>query len=402
MIEKLRKKFILLTLLSVFALLLAILSVINITNFSLVANDADRITQRLVDEGGQFGPGVPNDNTGGGFIPGGPSSPETNASTRYFAYAFDSDGNARKIAYNINAIPEDSALSMAQKLSAVSQTTGWTNKQYRYRVAEKNNETIVVVIDEGRELRPSYYVLYFSIFGSLAGLLITFLILIPVSKKLIKPLEQSDSKQKRFIADAARELKVPITVMYANNETAVQNDEITKSNTRQLQKMQKLVDDLDNLLIFDKIQKVEYENLDVVKITADTLNSYENAFKNKGINLIKEFESPIMFDFNENMLKSMCVEIIENGLKYSKTFFRIKLTAQEKRLTIETFNDCDDVPDGDLDRVFERFYRMQNGINSKIDGNGVGLSIVREIVSLNNGRYAAKGENGVFHLKVEF
>ena len=187
MIEKLRKKFILLTLLSVFALLLAILSVINITNFSLVANDADRITQRLVDEGGQFGPGVPNDNTGGGFIPGGPSSPETNASTRYFAYAFDSDGNARKIAYNINAIPEDSALSMAQKLSAVSQTTGWTNKQYRYRVAEKNNETIVVVIDEGRELRPSYYVLYFSIFGSLAGLLITFLILIPVSKKLIKP-----------------------------------------------------------------------------------------------------------------------------------------------------------------------------------------------------------------------
>lgn len=412
MIEKLRKRFILYTILSVFALLFVLLSVINVTNFSLVASDADRITQMLVDSGGNFG-GPPenenmetpseNGNFNGGFIPGGPNSPETRESTRYFSYLIDSDGNITQIAYNISGVSEEDAESIVKNLVS-NNGTGWTNGYYRYRVQNNGDETTtVVVIDQSRELRPSYQVMYISIFGTLAGLVIVFLILIPVSKKLIKPIEQSDEKQKRFISDAARELKVPITVMSANNEVIKNkiDEEIAVSNSKQIKKMQKLVGDLDNLVVFDKISKFERENLNVAEIANKLIQSYEKSFEDKKIKLEKDYEDLVEFSSNENMLKKMFVEIFDNGLKYSKSYFKISIKKVEERFVFETFNDCDLLPDGDLDRVFERFYRMQNGINSKIDGNGVGLSIVREITTLHQGRYSAKGENGVFHLKVE-
>ena len=403
MIEKLRKKFIIFSLLSVFALLVVILSAINVTNFSLVAKDADNITQMLINEGGKFNDKTPPQNEGKAPIgtPVAPDSPETKASMRYFAYSFDKGGNATKLAYNVNAITEDEAQNIAKSLTGAQNTTGWTNGRYRYRVDSKDGNTTVVVIDESRELRPSYQVLYISVFGSLAGLIITLLVLIPVSKKLIKPFETSDNKQKRFIADAARELKVPISVMYANNEVSTQDEELTKSNVKQLKKMQKLVDDLDDLLVFDKKQDIEREPLDIAKLTDDVIKPYEDSFKNKNVELLKEYGSPIPFNANANMLKRMYVEIIENGLKYSKTFFKVKLSQTDTRLTIETFNDGDNISDGELDRVFERFYRMQNGVNSTVDGNGVGLSIVKEIVALNSGRCTAKGESGTFHLKIE-
>jgi signal transduction histidine kinase len=69
---------------------------------------------------------------------------------------------------------------------------------------------------------------------------------------------------------------------------------------------------------------------------------------------------------------------------------------------LETRNDFPGNAEGPLDRVFDRFYRLDADNMSKYEGNGVGLSIVKEIVDAHRGRAKAKGEGGDFVLKIEF
>ena len=92
MIKKLRIKFVVYTLISVFVFLGIILSTINIVNFVLVANSADEMTLRIQNNGGHVTPG-PNGGPKQGSEPFGPDNPDMRDSLRYFTYRFDQNGN---------------------------------------------------------------------------------------------------------------------------------------------------------------------------------------------------------------------------------------------------------------------------------------------------------------------
>ena len=102
--------------------------------------------------------------------PMGPESPEMNASMRYFTYAFDSDGNAEQIAYQISAVTEEEAESWAESLA--DEKMGWTRGTYRYRVYEHKDKTYVTVIDQGRELLPSFRILSICVCGEVLVLIL--------------------------------------------------------------------------------------------------------------------------------------------------------------------------------------------------------------------------------------
>ena len=127
--NKVRKKIVIYAELSVFILLTVLLTIVNVINFSMVSDDADRITQRIAAESGAFasdqteGKGSDSDKPSrkpddtkadtdagrGRFGQMGPESPETQASMRYFTYAFDKEKNATQIVYKITSISEDEA-----------------------------------------------------------------------------------------------------------------------------------------------------------------------------------------------------------------------------------------------------------------------------------------------------
>ena len=62
-------------------------------------------------------------------------------------------------------------------------------------------------------------------------------------------------------------------------------------------------------------------------------------------------------------------------------------------------NDAERIPDGNLDVVFDRFYRLQEARASKVAGTGIGLSMAKEIVNLHHGKITATGKDGVFEIK---
>ncbi len=411
MIKKLRKKFVITALLSIFGLLTAILVTINVINFSLVENDADGVIERIIEDGGQFvdnggNPGGNNNDQrgNGGFQPTGPGSPEVSQTMRYFTIKF-TNGVASVEKLNVNAVNESEAISWAEEL--VNKKKGWTRTYYRYQVWESktdSNVTYVTVLDQGRELAPSFRVLNVSVVGELVGLVITLITLIVVSKFFVSPLEKSNRKQERFINDASDALKNPITVLDTQAKILEADGQIEMAELMQkaVDDLKKLVLGLDSLLLYDSNKPNDnITEFNLTELATEVVTLYKNEFDKNNKELNVEIADSVMLTGDKIKITELLNIVLDNAIKYSDTKATFKLNLENERRTIVITNDCKNIQDGDLDSVFERFYRSDDVKESGIDGMGLSLSIAREIVKLHHGRIKALGEAGMFVLKIE-
>lgn len=465
-LDAVRKRFVLLAALSIFVLLLALLTIINGVNFTMAAADADEITLRLAEhrgafekpgaasretdrvtlpadaenvsttaaapdmEGGSSGedggtedggtedggieeaaplekaapsdtgkkPDKPSRKRGPRVGPMGPDSPELASSTRYFTYAFDHDGNAQQIVFNISAVEPEDAETWADSLRVRAQT-GWTRTTYRYRVYHAGGLDYVTVIDQGRELLPSLRILMISILDGLLGVLISFLVLRSVSLRLFQPLEEADRKQKRFIADAERDFKVPLTVIDADAEALEREsgeNERTQSIHRQVKRMASLLKSLSSLALFDEAE-LDAKDLRFSEFARAAADGWRERFQEKGMALAADIPDGVTVRGDGQALADLLEELLENALKFGKTSASLSVRQDGERVEILVCSDTD-LPERSVEQVFDRFTRLENA--QGVPGAGLGLSRVKEIVRAHNGRVEAKAMGGLFTLTV--
>ena len=405
--NKLRKKFIIYTIVSLFILLFITLFIINFSNFSIVSDEADRVTEMIQSGKGSFNEKdmAPEGEEGDGRfkMPPGPDSKEIGQTTRYFVVKFNKDGNPSIVKHKINTFTEDEAIAFATSLIERSDSVGWTNTSYRYRVYADGKAKYVIVIDQSRELRTSYHVLWLSLGVLVGGTLLAFAILLPFSKRIIQPVVDSDKKQKRFIKDATRSMKTPLTIIEESNELLKEKDqELTKSIDMQLANLNWLLNNMNTLTILQDENPHNFVPVDINKEIELVIDDYIEKFNKRGIILNCSIAENISFNTTSDLFRKLFKEIVDNGAKYANSLFSIKITKSGDRLTIETNNDLkNEVKDSPQDRVFERFYRMENEYTNSVTGNGMGLAIVKEIADIHNGRCKAKTENNQFILKIE-
>lgn len=404
--NKARVKFIIYAEFSIFVLLTVLLSVINIIGFTEASDDADRITEMIASNNGTMKKSLPNSNFqkdgmhfGGRMMgPMGPDSPEMNSSLRYFTFAFDKDGNAELVEFRMSAVTQEDAEKWARSL--LHETTGWSNTTYRFRVYEQDGKTFVTVIDQARELLPCYRILTISGFGEAVVLIITLLVLLLIGKKLFKPIEEADRKQKQFISKLEKEFKMPLTVINADTELIEKESgqtEMTQSINRQVRKMTSLVKDLAVFSVFDD-NKTSVSTIDLSNLMKVMLDSKRSAFAEKGLTLEAEIDDGITFSCDEEAVKKCIRELIENSLRFAGSTVFFSLKKQGYRITLTQINDTG-LPSGSCDQVFDRFTRLENA-DSK-EGAGLGLSYVKDIVNAHNGRISARVSNGSFTLKID-
>ncbi len=330
--------------------------------------------------------------------PMGPDSPETTASTRYFTYAFDENGNSERIAFQLSAVSEEDAETWADSLRRTQQT-GWTRTTYRYRVYHSGGWDFVTVIDQGRELLPSFRILIISVIGGLLGVAVSYLFLLSVSERLFKPLEEADRKQKRFIADVEKDFKVPLTVMDADAEILEKEHgetEQTLSIHRQIRRMASLVRDLSALAIFDD-EDFEAAELDLSGFARAAADTWRGKFAEKGMSLATEVGDGIAVQGDGASLAALFEELLDNALKFGKSAATLSVKQDNNRVEIVLSNDTD-LPPKSVEQVFDRFTRLDNA--EGIPGAGLGLSHAKEIVRAHNGRISAKVADGTFSVRV--
>ena len=430
---KAQNKFILTAVLTVFTALFLLLGTINMTNFTMASEDADRVTGKLERANGFFAQmestqqeqtpqaqtpqgqlsqgqnpmgqdqiDQGRQNFRGGFGPMGPDSPDMAASSRYFTVSFTSDGESQIVAYAINAVSQEDALSWASDLYSGEDldhvVTGWTRGTYRYRIYQQDGQTYVTVLDQGRELISCYRILAISGIGLMLGTLISFVILKLTAQKLFSPVEEADRKQKQFLLQAEKEFKVPLTVISADTELIERRNgptDQTRSIHRQVKQMGALVKDLGRMAVFSSEQ--DLPELSLSAMTMDALNHKAERFAAKGLDISTEIAPDIKVKADAAMMGRVLDELTDNMIKYAKTHVRLILKKEGERILLQTENDSD-LPAGDADQVFDRFTTLKNASPEEA---GLGLSYVKDAVKSMDGRVSARVlEGGTFLLQI--
>ena len=409
------KKFRLTAILAIFVLLTVLLAVINIVSFTMATTDADEITQRIADQNGQMDVSVSGEPAPSGepmpggagwnwrfgpagfFGPTGPTAADTEASVRYFTAKFTADGQfAGMAAFAISAVTEEEAQEWASSL--LKETTGWTNGAYRYRVYELNSMTYVTVIDQSRELLASYRILIISLIGEILCLVIAFFVLRYVGRRLFAPLEEADAKQKKFVAGANRELRLPLTIINADTELLEREhgpDDHTRSIHRQVRKMEELVSRIETLSIFNEPESEHYE-VPLSDLLRASLDEAAERFEARSLPLSVDIAPDIRLSASAESMKRMVDELIDNALRYASGDVSFRLYRESERIVLLTENGTA-LPDGSYDNVFDRFTTLDNAPE---DAAGLGLAAVKEIVKAHDGRASARVANGVFTVRI--
>ena len=395
MIKKLRRKFILIAMCSMIFVLGTIVTVINVLNYQKTDNYSNRIISLLTDNEGGFPKDFPvRPNQGDGM------TPETPFEARFFSVMLDEQGDVvfsdvRQIA----AITPQTAEEYAKTLYQDSKTAGMYD-DYKYRAKETDKGTLYIFLDCTREMNSFRGFLQTSILISLGGLAVVFILIIIFSHIALKPVEESYQKQKHFITNASHDVKTPLTIINAGAEVIeLEHGEVewTKEIKKQTERLTALTDKLVFLSRMDEEnQKIEIREFNLSELICEAIEPYENIATSKGFSFSFDCQSNIVYKGNEEMLSQAIALLMDNALKYTNEQGQISISLKKtvKGIELRFKNTADSVKEGNNNEIFERFYRSEQSRNSKTGGHGIGLSVVKAIISAHKGKISAYSSDG--------
>ena len=419
MLKKLRVKFIIITMVSIIAVLSAIMVTVNTVSYLSVIKSADKVVDLLCQNDGAFpyrmqqdSFGVPDQRREESFSPEPKDknyvlpkdmSEETPFDTRFFTVYFSDDAVAYTSMDRIAAVTEEEAEKMAIEVVSKNKTKG-TYDIYRYRVVTKDNgEKMVLFMDISRQLAPMNSFLTISIIVMAVCFVIFLVVIILISKPVLRPIAESYRRQKRFITDAGHELKTPLTIISANNELQEMETgetECTQAISKQVLRMTSMVKNLTELAKMDEEEMLGMKHFDLSAAFEDVVSSFKNVFEKNNKSLSVRLQNGISYYGVESMLRRLVTLLMENALKYSVSHAEVEVSKKGKKILFLVKNDAKGVSEGDQSKCFERFYRSDEARAGQ-EGSGIGLSTAQEIVRLHKGKISATGtSNGDFVITV--
>lgn len=402
MIRSLRKKFVFVAMFSTFAVLFVIVAAIQVINYEKVVRQADHLLKIIEDNHGE----IPKDNSGQHFPedkrngPGEIYAKEIPFITRYFTVTINENGEVVEVqTRNIAAIQDDTAKKMGTAVWEKGKTSGFY-QSYRYKIATVENGEMVIFVDCTRELQSFRSFLITSISVALAGLLLVLLLVLFFSKIVFKPVAESYEKQKRFITDASHELKTPLTIIDANTEVLemVQGEcEWTESIRNQVKRLTYLTQQMVALTRMEEgVQVADMSVLSLSDIVREAADSFVLLAEYRNRKLEIEIEEGILCRCDEKMIEQLVSILLDNSVKYSllKSTIYFRLEKKGKKAVFSVSNLTDNISQGDLNILFERFYRTDSSRSSDTGGSGIGLSVAKAIVNAHKGKIQAYSVDG--------
>ncbi len=215
-----------------------------------------------------------------------------------------------------------------------------------------------------------------------------------LAKRTLLPIEASNERQKRFVADASHELRTPLTALKMDSEVALLDADASTASLRaalqsNVEEADKLTLLLNNLLKLSQLEsgtmQQTFQLIPATRIISAALRDVQFRAQAKNITLHTPSLNGIIYGDRDSLVQ-LFVILLDNAIKYSPVGSSVDITAQQKvqTTTINISDHGSGIEPEALTHIFDRFYRADKARTGS-DGYGLGLSIAKQIADLHSG-----------------
>ncbi len=228
-------------------------------------------------------------------------------------------------------------------------------------------------------------------------------------KSEISEMKKQETFRREFIGNLAHELKTPLftseSYILTLLDGAIDDDEVNKKYLKiagkAIHRLNLIVKDLD---LITKIESGESEiqrtDFDIINLAQNTLEMLEIRASKKNIKLLLEFNDklPLRVNADSEKIQQVLTNLVENSIKYGKENGTTELVIQElteNKIIVRVTDNGLGIEEKHFNRLFERFYRVDQSGSRKGGGSGLGLAIVKHIMDAHDEKIYIESEFGV-------
>lgn len=338
------------------------------------------------------------------FLPDG-EKPERLFQVSTFYSVKIMDDEAVSIDNNRTSYTDEDLKKLAFYLIEKEKTNG-VYESFIYEIAQLDDGTLIVFMDN-TILEESITVLFKNtlMFSSIAFIFV-FLLAFVLSKKIIKPLEESYHKQKQFISDAGHELKTPVSAIGTNLEMLSREigDNRWIANIQyENNRMSAIILQLLELARMEQVC-TPFEIINISRILMGEILAFEIiAFEHNLHMIYDDIDDTVFVHGNQEQLCQLTSILLDNAMEHSNKqgTVQISLRKKQNKVIFNVSNEGDAIPSKQQDFIFERFYRVDFSRTGDDHHYGLGLAIAKAIVQSHHGRISLSCEHGRITFSVQ-
>ena len=236
-----------------------------------------------------------------------------------------------------------------------------------------------------------------------------------VLNDLLSRLQNVFDKEQEFMADAAHELKTPLTILRAHWEDELSNkklpDDFKEKLVKDIETITRLSKLINNLMLLSNTEyhqiRAEFEKIDLSETINEVVSNTKilAEIKNQTMDIVQL--TPLVINGDKAKIYQLLFNIIDNAIKYTPENGKIiiSLKKEQNKSIIEIRDNGIGIPEEDLPNIFRRFYRVHKDRSKKYGGNGLGLSIAKLITDIHDGEilvesYPDKGSSFIIKFPI--
>ena len=226
-------------------------------------------------------------------------------------------------------------------------------------------------------------------------------------QKDIEKKEQIDEMRREFLSNVSHELKTPLSVIIASTEAFEDNPKETKWITNiknESSRMSLLITNLLELAASESKEAFKLEEGNLSKAVELSVLTFEGRAFESNVKLEYNIPENIKMKMDENSIKQLIEILLDNAIKHAEkgSIINVNLLEENNSITILVKNKGEEIPKGEEEKIFERFYRKDKSRNRNDNRYGLGLAIAKNIVTNHNGKISAFSKDGITTFKILF
>lgn len=278
-----------------------------------------------------------------------------------------------------------------------------TSGSLAYYRADKDGYTLVTFMDNTVINENAATLLRYTLIFGAAAIVVFFFLSVYIAKRIVRPLEDSFEKQKRFISDAGHELKTPVSVVSANAELLAREvgENQWLANIRyENERMGELVTQLLELARTESAA-MQTERVDLSRLAAGETLPFECVAFEKGLTLESDLAPDIFVEGDGGRLKQLVSILLDNAVSHAEGgTVKITLSKERSHAVLSVTNEGAALTSTQREHLFDRFYRIDEARSTDSNHYGLGLAIAKAICDAHKGHIEVGCRDGLVEFSV--